>query len=158
MAGRTLGLAIEHRKAALGVFGDRLLVSLDPGIEWRALRHDRSFVSRDRLGERANLHALIWEGGLELRLVFGDVDGAIHQLVDRHVHFAGRLNRAERLLFERGEPAIPHEDRTPGRIDDGRRMPAELAHAVADAKRQAVAPAKARAVTARAGLRRAHRQ
>src|SRR6185437_15688793 len=66
--------------------------------------------------------------------------------------------RTERLLFEGRQPSVPHEDRAPRGIDDGRRMAAELRHAVADADRQAVAPAEARAMTARAGLRHGDRE
>src|SRR5205809_244644 len=74
------------------------------------------------------------------------------------VHPARRLDGPERLIFEIGLPPVPHEDLAPGAVDDGRRTPTELRHAMADSDRQPVAPAKTRAVAAGAGLRRGHRQ
>src|ERR1044071_8595962 len=77
-----------------------------------------------------------------------------------HEHSGARVSfsRAGPRLLEGGEPAVPHEDGAPRGVDDGRRVAAELRHAVTDADRQAVAPTEARAVTARAGLRRRHRK
>src|SRR6185369_6285156 len=153
MAGGAKRLAVEDGKAALGFLGDGFLVSFNPGVERRTLGDHGTFVGRDRLGERRGSHPFVGKCRGEQRLVFADGGKPFHQLLERHVHLARGLDRTERLLFEGREPAVPHEDRAPRGIDDGRRMPAELRHAVADADRQPVAPAEARAVTTCAGLR-----
>src|SRR3977135_2489350 len=83
--------------------------------------------------------------------------GSLHGVLDRHVHPTWRLDRTERLLLKVRKPTIPHEDRSPCGIDDGRRVPTQLRHAVADPDRQSIAPTKAWAVAARTGLRRGDR-
>ena len=104
MTCRALSLAVEQRKPAFGVFGNGLLVALDPGVERRAFGHDRPLVSRDGLGERLGLHAFIWKCGGEQRLVFADGGKPVHQLLDGHVHFA-RATGSGRAPVPRDWPA-----------------------------------------------------
>src|SRR5262249_13032099 len=157
MAGCALGFVVEQGKAALGLIRDCVFVAIDPVVERRALRYNRPLVSRNRLGNRLRLQTFLGEDAVEQRLLLWNGPQTLQQLVQWHIHCAGRLNRPERLFLQRGETSVPHEDISPRRIDDCRRAPRELGHAVTNTQRQSVAPTKARTVATRAGLSRAYR-
>ena len=65
-------LVLKTREAALGCFGNGLLVALNPGVERRSLGHHRPFVGRDGFGKRIDRHSLVGEGCCEKRLVFSN--------------------------------------------------------------------------------------
>jgi len=51
MARRTIGFAVEQSEAAFGRNADRPFFAADPAIEWRIVRYDRAFESRQCLLE-----------------------------------------------------------------------------------------------------------
>src|SRR6266436_633269 len=158
VAERALTFAVENRKAPFGRFRDGALVTLDPGVERRSLGDHGPFIGGDGLGKGRRIHASFREGRGKQQTVFGDRSQPLHELIDRHVHFAGGLDREEYLLLEILSAAVPHEARAPGGIDDGWRSPVQFRHAASDAERQPVAPVKAGGMTACAGLRRHRRE
>src|SRR5262245_64891468 len=50
VAGRAFALGVEGEEATLGIFGDGLLVALDPLVERGAAGDHGAFVGRNRLG------------------------------------------------------------------------------------------------------------
>src|SRR5467141_4800190 len=69
--------------------------------------------------------------------------GVGHGMAKRGRQSPAMVNAAWGAIFMwDGRPPVPHEDRSPCGVDDGRRMATQLRHAVADADRQSVAPTK----------------
>ena len=158
VAGRALRLGVEDDEAALGLFGDRLLVALDPGVERRTLRDDGPLIGRDRLGKRLRPSCPRRESRGEQRLVFGNRCQGAPSACSSGMFISpgdwiGPSACSSRLASRPSHMKIaPQAALT--MVGEWRPSLAS----VADADRQAVAPAEARAVTARAGLRRGHRK
>src|SRR3954447_12163742 len=93
VARRALALGVEQRETALGFFGNRFFVPLDPGIEGSSFGHHGALVGCDRLADSGPGHPLIGEGRREQRLVFRDRRKPLKQRVHLDVHHSGKLNR-----------------------------------------------------------------
>ncbi len=124
VAVRAPGLAGEQFEPVDLLRGQRALVTLDPAIEARRRRHQRTLIGRDRLGEIVSTDLWVFRKclgkcGLILRIGGEPSD----QRILRLRHLVRRFERSKHLLLEILRTAIPEQQMHPGQIPQARRMP-----------------------------------
>src|SRR5690554_5535426 len=119
MAGGAAGRH-EDLESALRLSRDRVLIAFEVAIEGRR-RPKRALVFGDRVGDILFRDAILVERG-KLRDEGLILLKALDDLRPKRAHLYRVLDRAKRLLCERGGAAIPELHEVQVRVEDGGRV------------------------------------